>query len=279
MYGQVVARHIPIYRSALPAGWVMSCAEDMGQWLMVHLNGGRTAGGQVIPAANIEEAHSSTIMFEENGEDMGYGMGWFIGSVDGVLLIWHGGDTPNFTADMILLPDYETGVVVLVNSQASTTGHSIATGVTNLILGLELEPMEVPWWAHWKAIDTLATIVLVFIILLVLALVSYIWYIWRQFRAKKRYFIGSSLASSMLPAWQLVFYVIPLALISMFVLAGYLVVKTLYGYNLFEVLLLFRLGSPPGVYISGVSLLVILFLWALLLAFTGLFTRRSKEMA
>jgi hypothetical protein len=65
----------------------------------------------------------------------------------------------------------------------------------------------------------------------------------------------------------------------MFVLAGYLVVKTLYGYNLFEVLLLFRLGSPPGVYISGVLLLIILFLWALLLAFTGLFTRRSKELA
>ena len=34
-----------------------------------------------------------------------------------------------------------------------------------------------------------------------------------------------------------------------------------------------------GVYISGVSLLIILFLWALLLAFKGLFTRRSKELA
>ena len=279
MYGQVVTRHIPIYRSALPAGWVMSCAEDMGQWLMVHLNGGRTAGGQVIPAADIEEAHSSTIMFEEKGEDMGYGMGWLISSIDGVLVIWHGGDTPNFTADMILLPDYETGVVVLVNSQASATGHSIAPGVANLILGLQIEPMGVPWWAHWKAIDTLATIALVFIIVLVLALMLYIWYIWRQFRAKKWYFIGSSIAGTRLPAWQLVFYVVPLVLISMFVLAGYLVVKTLYGYNLFEMLLLFRLGSPPGVYISGVSLLIILFLWALLLAFTGLFTRRSKELA
>ncbi|MCJ7768921.1 MAG: beta-lactamase family protein, partial [Dehalococcoidales bacterium] len=279
MYGQIVTRHIPIYRSALPAGWVMSCAEDMGQWLMAHLNGGLTAGGQVIPAADIEEAHSSTIMFEENGEEVGYGMGWFISSVDDALLIWHGGDTPNFTADMIMLSDYETGVVVLVNSQASTNGHSIAPGVANLILGLELEMMGVPWWAHWKAIDTLATIALVFIILLVLAWIFYILYIWRQFRAKKRHFIGSSLAGPMLQAWQLVFYVIPVVLISMFVLSGYLVVKTLYGYNLFEVLLLFRLGSPPGVYISGVSLLIILFLWALLLAFKGLFTRRSKELA
>jgi len=279
MYGQVVTRHIPVYRSALPAGWVMSCAEDMGRWLMAHLNSGHIDRGQVIPAADIEEVHSPAVTFEENGEEMGYGMGWFAGYVNGVSIVWHGGDTPNFTADMVLLPEYETGVVVLVNSQACTTGHSIAPGVAGIILGLELETMGVPWWAHWKTIDTLATIALAFIILLALAFLYYIWSIWHQFRAKKRSFIGSPLAGPMLPAWQLVFYVIPVVLISMFIAAGYLVVKTLYGYNLFEVLALFRLGSPPGVYISGVSLLTVLFLWTLLLAFTGLFTRRSKEPA
>jgi len=279
MYGRVVARNIPVYRSALPAGWVMSCAEDMGKWLLAHLNDGYAIGEQIIPAVDIEEAHTPAVMFEENGEEVGYGMGWFTSSADDVSLIWHGGDTPNFIADMILLPDYETGVVVLVNSQAGTVGHSITSGVANIILGLELEPMGVPWWAHWQAIDTLATIALVFILLLVLALMFCIWYIWRQFRAKKRHFIGSSLAGLMLPAWRLVFYAVPLVLILMFALAGFLVVKTLYGYNLFEVLLLFRLGAPPGVYISGVSLLATLFLWTLLLAFTGLFTRRSKKAA
>jgi len=40
MYGQIVARNMPIYRSALPAGWVMSSAEDMGKWLIIHLNDG-----------------------------------------------------------------------------------------------------------------------------------------------------------------------------------------------------------------------------------------------
>ncbi len=279
MYGRVVVRNIPIYRSALPAGWVMSGAEDMCKWLVIHLNDGYANGEQVFPAVDINETHTPAVMFEENGEEVGYGMGWFISSDDDVSLIWHGGDTPNFIADMILLPDYKTGVVALVNSQAGTVGHSITSGVANIILGLELEPMGVPWWAHWQAIDTLATIALVFILLLVLALMFCIWYIWRQFRAKKWHFIGSSLAGSMLPVWRMAFYIVPLALILMFALAGFLVVKTLYGYNLFEVMFLFRLGSPPGVYISGVSLLAILFLWTLLLAFTGLFTRRSKKEA
>jgi hypothetical protein len=254
----------------------MSCAEDMGQWLIVHLNDGRTTRGQVIPATDIEEAHKSAVVFEENGEEMSYGMGWFVSSADDELIIWHGGDTPNFMADMILLPDYETGVVVLINSQACTIGHDIAPEVANIILGLELELMGVPWWAHWKTIDTFATFALVFIIMLILALLFYSWYIWRQFRAGKRCFIGSSFAVS-IQLWRLSLYVIPLVLTLMFVVAGYLIVRALYGYNLFEVLFLFGLGAPPGVYISGVSLLIVIFLWAFALAFTGICTRGIKK--
>jgi putative ATP-binding cassette transporter len=280
MFGQIVARNMPIWRSALPAGWVMSSAEDMGKWLIVHLNCGCTAEGQVIPADDIEEAHTPAVLFEENGEEVGYCMGWFssYGSND-VPLIWHGGDSPNFTTDMILLPEHQLGVVVLVNSQASAIGHSIAPGVANLILGLELEPMAVPWWAYWKAIDTMATVALVFISLLLLALVLYIWRVWRQFRNKKRRFLGSSLAGPMLPVWQLVLYITPLVLLSMFALAGYLVIQALYGYNFYEVLILFQAASPPGVYISGMMFILTVFLWAFLLAFLALFTRGSKPAA
>ncbi|MCJ7764291.1 MAG: beta-lactamase family protein [Dehalococcoidales bacterium] len=55
MYGRVISRNMTIYRSALPAGWAMSSAEDMGEWLIAHLNYGFTAKGQIIPAADIEE--------------------------------------------------------------------------------------------------------------------------------------------------------------------------------------------------------------------------------
>ncbi len=280
MYGQVIARNVSIYRSALPAGWVMSSAEDMGKWLIAHLNRGYTAEGQIFPAADIEECHTIATQFEENGKETGYGMGWFISyGSDDVSLIWHGGDTPNFTTDMFLLPDYQMGVVVLVNSQASTIGHSIAPGIANLLLGLELEPISVPWWAHWKTIDTIATIALVFIYILVLALVFYVWRVWRQFRARERHFIGSPLAGDMMPAWQLMLYIAPLVLLILFSIASYLVMNALYGYNLYEVLIMFHIAAPPGVYISGVIVLVVVPLWALLLAFIALFTRSSKAAA
>jgi len=280
MFGRVVTRNIPIFRGALPAGWVMSSAQDMGKWLTIHLNGGGTAEGQVIPADDIKEVHTPGVLFEENGEEVGYGMGWFVGhGPDGVLLIWHGGDTPNFMSDMILLPEHQLGVVVLANSQASTIGHSIGPGVANLILGLELEPSAVPWWAYWKAVDTIAIGVLVFASFLVLAWVTYIWWLWRQFWAKKRHFVGSSLAGRMLPAWQLALYVAPLVLLAMFAVAGFLVVQALYGYNFFEVLILFGMAAPPGVWLSGWILIAGILLWAVLPAVLALFTRGSKSAA
>lgn len=274
LYGGVVVRNMPIYRGALPVGWVMSCAEDMARWLIVHLNNGYVDAEQVFPAATIEEAHKQTVSFEENGREMGYGMGWFIDNTDAdASLVWHGGDTPNFTADMFLLPQYQAGIVVMVNSQACTSGHSIAPGVANIIFGLELDTMTVPWWAHWKRIDTVATFGLIFVSLLLLAMLAYLIRIIWQFRVKKRHFFNSAAAGSRLPLWRLVLYVVPLVLIMMFTFAGYLVVQTLYGYNLFEVAVLFRLGVPPGVYITGVSLILVVFAWMLLLAFVALFTR------
>jgi hypothetical protein len=203
-------------------------------------------------------------------------MGWFVDyGPDDVLLIWHGGDTPNFMTDMLLLPDHQFGVVVLANSQTSTIGHSIGPGVANLILGLELEPSTVPWWAHWKTIDTIATAGLVFSSLLLLALAGYSWRLWRQFRAKKRYLLGSSPVGRMLPVWQVALYTTPLVLLVMFATAGFLVVQALYGYNLYEVLILFRAAAPPGVWLSGVVLIIVVSLWVVLLATVALFTRAA----
>ncbi|HEX79046.1 MAG TPA: beta-lactamase family protein [Dehalococcoidia bacterium] len=277
MYGHVIARNMEIYRSALPAGWVMSSAEDMGIWLIAHLNCGCTDKGQIIPEADIEECHNVAVTFVENGSETGYGMGWLIscGGSD-VSLIWHGGDTPNFTTDMILLPDYDMGMAVLVNSQASTIGHSIAPGIANLLLGLELEPMVVPWWAHWKTIDTIATAALVFVYMLLIGLAYYIWRIWQQFHTGERRFVKSPFAVNTIPSWQLMLYSAPLVLLILIFISCYLVVNTLYGYNFFEVLVMFHIAAPPGVYITGITVLILVPIWALLLAFVGLFTRSSK---
>ena len=277
MFGQVVARNIPYFRSASPAGWVMSSAEDMVLWLTMLLNKGDMDQRQIFPAAIIEEMQDPAANFEENNQVLSYGMGFYIKQgPDLTPVIWHGGDTPNFLSDMLLVPGQQFGVVVLTNSQATTVGHNIAPRVASIILGLELNMGNIPWWAHWEAVDNIATGAISFTILLTLGAVGYGWHAWRQFRNKKRHFIGSSQASAMLPAWQTALHMMPLAIFILFALAGYLVVRTLYGYNLYEALILFQMGAPPGIYIAGITFILVVFLWALLLAFITLFTRSSK---
>lgn len=277
MYGKVVARNIPAMKSARAAGWVMSCAGDMGKWLLVNLNKGVLDGIQVIPADDIEQLHSMAILYEDNNEQMAYGMGWSISYTTDILYHFHCGDTPNFTGDMLLLPDYNTGIAVLVNGQVSNVSHSIATEIANMLLGLNLSSINVPWWAHWKALDTLATGILFSVIGLFIILGMYLWWLIRQFRTGKRCFFWSHKAGSSPPAWQVVLYSIPLVIFSMVFAAGNVLLNTLYGYNIFEALSLFGMGAPPGLYISGILSIIILTIWVVLLVLVGLFIRQTRK--
>jgi CubicO group peptidase (beta-lactamase class C family) len=278
MYGKVVVRNIPSMKSARAAGWVMSCAEDMGKWLLVNLNRGVLDGKQVIPADDIDELHSTAILYKDNGEQMAYGMGWSISCNTDILYHFHCGDTPNFTGDMLLLPDHDTGIAVLVNGQVSNISHSIAAEIANIQLGLDLTAINVPWWAHWKALDTLATGILFSVIGLFIVLIMYLWWLARQFNNGKRCFFRSNIAGPCPPAWQTVLYLLPVTIFALIFIGGNIVLNTLYGYNIFEAFALFGNGAPPGLYFSGISSIVILTLWVLLLALVGLFTRKTKEI-
>jgi CubicO group peptidase (beta-lactamase class C family) len=277
MYGKVVARNIPSMKSARAAGWVMSCAEDMGKWLLVNLNNGILNEEQVIPAEDIEELHSMAILYEDNGEQMSYGMGWSISYTTDILYHFHCGDTPNFTGDMLLLPDYNTGIAVLVNGQVSNVSHNIATEIADLLLGLNLTSINVPWWAHWKALDTLAIGILFSVIGLFIIWILYLLWLLKQFRTGKRCFFWATNAGSCPPVWQIVLYSIPLVIVSMIFAAGNIVLNTLYGYNSMEALALFGMGAPPGLYLSAILSIVIILVWVLLLVFVGLCIRQTKK--
>ncbi len=157
LFGSLVTRDIPAIKSGKAAGWVISCAEDMARWLILQLQQGQIDCQQLVPADDIVAAHSPAVYFDENGQEVSYGMGWFSGYADdGTAIIWHGGDTPNFMSDMLLIPEQNFGVVMLANAQSNSAGHFVGPAVANIVLGLELERSPVPWWSYWKSIDTLA---------------------------------------------------------------------------------------------------------------------------
>jgi CubicO group peptidase (beta-lactamase class C family) len=272
VYGQLMTRDIPAIESAKAAGWIMSSAQDMAKWLILQLNKGVYDGQQLLPAADIAAAQQPEVYYQDNGKRIGYGMGWFSGvSEEGWPIIWHGGDTPNFMSDMLLVPGQDFGVVVLANAQSTSVGHVIAPGIANILLGMTLK-----WWSYWKTADTLATGGLWLCLGLVAALGAFGWYLGRALK-QRRYTITWPWRHTGRPPFVTVLYITPLILVLLLATIGYFLIKFFWGWDMYRVLVGFRDVSPPGVWISGTTLLILLAVWGTVLSFVALFTRLKAK--
>ena len=66
---------------------------------------------------------------------MGYGMGWFSFDWMGRKVLEHGGNVPGQSAKILLLPDEDIGILVVVNQHLSLLPHGIALYCLDLLLG------------------------------------------------------------------------------------------------------------------------------------------------
>jgi CubicO group peptidase (beta-lactamase class C family) len=139
-FGMPMAVDLPHNRGLLPAGYLISSAEDMAHYLIAQLNDGNYINAALLSPNGMLETHKPAV--PSGVTDTFYGMGWFVGSINGIPAIHHQGETFNFHANMILLPDSQMGIVVLINGENSMdmlfgTGRiaSIANGVTSLLAG------------------------------------------------------------------------------------------------------------------------------------------------
>jgi len=147
-FGVPVPADLPYYRSELPAGFVISSAEDMAQYLIAHLNGGHYRGAQILSAAGIAELHRPAVALM-GAPDIFYGMGWYIMPTNGVPTVRHVGEAGNYHANIVLVPEGHWGVVLLMNGNSAFLGHAriegIAVGVTSLLVGRVL-PEPAPFY-------------------------------------------------------------------------------------------------------------------------------------
>ncbi len=137
-FGLPVATALPAYRTGPGNGGLFSSVEDMAHYLIAHLNQGRFGAAALLSPSGIAEVHRPSVP-RPNGA---YAMGWGVQAADGVTLLEHSGQTYNYMAKMVLVPDSQWGIVVFQNSQYTVklaTGDysqdTIADGVTNLLIG------------------------------------------------------------------------------------------------------------------------------------------------
>jgi CubicO group peptidase (beta-lactamase class C family) len=135
-FGRPVPADLPDNRSNLPAGGLISSAEDMTHYLIAQLNEGRYSQATILSPEGIAQMHSPAV---QRRGDMFYGMGWFIGPANGMPVIWHGGDGTNFHSTMVLATEGQWGIILLEDAQNNMDFgdrmHQTAFGVISLLEG------------------------------------------------------------------------------------------------------------------------------------------------
>jgi CubicO group peptidase (beta-lactamase class C family) len=108
-----------------PAGSINSSAEEMANYLRMHLELGKWDGKQLLSQVNAEEMQAPQMViplamqkltetFATPGENT-YGLGFQVTRHRGERMIEHGGSIDGFLASLSLLPAKKTGVVVMIN--------------------------------------------------------------------------------------------------------------------------------------------------------------------
>src|SRR6266699_2691794 len=129
----------------VPAGFLVSSAEDMTHYLIAQMNGGRFGSATALSQAGIATMHAPGVALPPGGvqEATGsYGMGWNNGTLAGIPAIWHGGTEVNASTLLLIEPQIHWGAVLLVNANnmipvdgANTALTSLESAVTRLLAG------------------------------------------------------------------------------------------------------------------------------------------------
>ena len=143
------APNLPLPKASLPAGLLISCAEDLAHYLIAHLNGGRFGSVQILSEEGINQTHHGIKEITLGKLSAGfYGMGWFEQDLNQVKIYSHGGNLPEFSAFMALVPEQKKAIVVLFNADPyglPFITDEVGNGAAALLAGQQPAPM--PWGA------------------------------------------------------------------------------------------------------------------------------------
>ncbi len=181
-FGITVEMKDAVLPERMPGEYLISTAEDMGRYLSFYLDDGSTVGGtaQILEPASIAmmlepATNQATRQLLSTEFTFQYGMGWFAGRFGEVEdARWHLGELPAFNSWMVLIPERDLGLVVMINAgnqieiaSANEVFSRIPIGVANLLSG-DQPPAGSSITRFYAVFNT---VVLAFVALQVLSLV------------------------------------------------------------------------------------------------------------
>lgn len=139
-----------------PAGSINASLTDMLQWLRLQLDRGQRDGTQIIAARDLAQMHAPQMVVRDaqfrmlfQADLLSYGLGWFIQSYKGRVMIHHGGNIDGFSALISFIPQDHIGIVVLSNLDGTLTPTAVTYSLYDQLLGLP--PTD--WNAQIKQVE------------------------------------------------------------------------------------------------------------------------------
>lgn len=126
-----------------PAGAINSNVNDMANWVITWINGGKFNGKQVLPASYVTQATTAQMTLSAPPDPKSpdvflsdYGFAWFITSYRGHYRVEHGGNIDGFTASTCFFPNDSIGIVILVNQNGSAVNGIVRNLIADKLLSL-----------------------------------------------------------------------------------------------------------------------------------------------
>jgi CubicO group peptidase (beta-lactamase class C family) len=154
-FGIRITYEIPFVRGTVPSSFIAASAEDLAHVLIAHLNDGSYEGTEVLdPSSMADLRRPLTYPDAWNG----YGWGWWtypmwdagelrggdVSTYSVPVMLEHTGSHATYASSMLLLPEEELGVVVLMNLNdeiASSRFYQMQTGIAEILLGRDPPPL------------------------------------------------------------------------------------------------------------------------------------------
>ena len=145
LFGFPVEVDQPFRQYGLPAGYLMSTANDLARFLAAMANWGKLDGMRVLSLTGMMQLHAP---MQPSGF---YAMGWFVGEHRGMRLVQHGGSNELFKSEAMVLPYRDLGLVVLIDQgylpSALHAYPHLSYGLLDIVAGME--PGDPGWPMRW----------------------------------------------------------------------------------------------------------------------------------
>src|SRR5690606_19372026 len=127
-----------------PAGTIYSDMEDMGNWLIAQVNGGKFKGRQAIQSRAIAETMIPNNLSDKRGRydelsNSIYALGRILQSYKGTKIITHTGSIDGFYSNLTYLPQDSLAIFMVHNSTPANSLRSVMNlPVIDILLGREI---------------------------------------------------------------------------------------------------------------------------------------------